>query len=266
MFRFIPPSLALALAIAACASPSATNYILTTQSPHICCRSLRYAVWPFPATVSAPGGDTGVAVRLVADTLRARCGHDADVDVVIANNGANDIFIPFSHELEAMRVKLYPWRILYENGRPVRLARQLQYNDLVERQDAVLRLFRLPSGRQVRLAATIPSRWLCAPAVRVTEDYLTYEMDPIAYSDRTRPLRGADYTLDPDLKHSATLRYEVVYTSMKFLDALPVTSRTANAAGDTVEIRVAMEQEAGHFLDDSQQIARSNDVPLAIGD
>lgn len=242
------------------------HYILTTQSPHICCRSVRYSIASFAKTSSSSHGDTGVVVRLLADTLYGRCGHDAALNVVIANNTAEEIFIPFSHELDGERLEIYPWRLLYDSAtaKPVRLARQLQYNDMIERQDALLRFFKLPAGREVRLSAVIPARWLCAPTTAVTAEYLGYELNPVFYADHSRNLRGKELGRDPDLRTSIGLRFDVAFSSFRFLDALPVLSRKTNPAGDTTEIRVGVKEEAGQYLDDAQHVTGSNEVVLRI--
>lgn len=230
----------------------------------ICCRSMRYSVWQFDATAPSSVADTGVVVRLVADTLRADCDRDAALDVLIANNTDDDIYIPFSKELAGSSLKLYPWRVIYADGRAVRLARQLQFNDLVEREDALARFFRLPSGRQVVLHGVVPQRWLCSPTTPVTDEYLGYELDPLFYSDRTRSLRAREYRRDPDLLTTVPLAFEIAYTTLGFIDALPVKSRARNSAGDTTQIGIAVKEEPATFLNGSQHVARSNSIVLHL--
>ncbi len=250
--------------VAGCSSPHVMNYILTTESPYICCRSIRYSTWPFQRTTSSQIGDTGVVVRLSGDTIDARCERDAPVDVTIANNTEDDIYIPFSKDLDGDRLKLYPWRLIYADNQPMRLARQVQYNDMVERQDALLRFFRLPAGQQTVLHAIVPERWLCAPTTPVTDEYLGYELDPNFYSDRTRSLRASEYHRDPNLLPRVPMAYEIVYTTLRFIEALPQTGRIVSAGGDTTQIRIGIKDEPGTFMNGSQHVARSNTVLLRI--
>lgn len=255
------------LAILSCAPrQGVVNYIVTTQSPYNCCRTIRYSVWEFPKTEASRTSWPGVSVQLLGDTIMARCTDDVALGVTIVNNGDVDVYIPFSKELELDRVKLYPWRLYFEGTDPIRMARQLQYNDLIEREDALARFFRLPAGRQVTLNGTIPQRWLCSPATPVTTEYLKLELNPTFYADRSRALRGAQYWRDPALKTPVPLRYDVAYTTLRYLDSLPVTSRTPNAAGDTIQVAIAVKEEPAGFLDASQQVARSNAVILKISD
>lgn len=188
----------------------------------------------------------GVTVRLLGDTLVAQCGKDAELGVVISNNSEEDIYIPISRELEGDRIKLYPWRLSYDSsGSPFRLARQLQYNDVLERLDALLRFFRLPAGREVALQGVIPQRWLCSAAREIAPPYLNAELNPVFYSDRVRSLRDAEYHRDPNLPSAIGLRYDVAYTTLRYLESLPVTSRNVNSSGDTVQVMVGIKEEPG---------------------
>lgn len=264
--RFIVLSTMLSVLLVACASERAMQYAVSSQSPYLCCRTMRYSTWPFPSTAESTVPGPGVVVRLNADTLRARCAADAPVGIVVANNSDSDIYIPFSKELDGMRLKLYPWRMLYRDGEALRLARQLQYNDMLEREDGVLRFFKLPAGRQVTFDGVIPQRWLCFPTTTVSDSYLDQELKPLFYVDRTRALRNAEYKRDPELRTTVALRYDVAYTTLHYLDALPVLSRSTNGAGDTTQILIGVKEEPGDFLDASQSVARSNTVVLRIMD
>jgi hypothetical protein len=256
----------LAVLLAGCASHGIVNYIVSSHSPYVCCRTVRYSTWEFDKTEPSRMPGKGVVVRLLGDTLNAECAHDASVGVTIANNSDLDIFIPFSKELEGMRVKLYPWRLLYEEGRPIRLARQLQYNDIIEREDALARFFRLPAGRQVTLEGTVPQRWLCLVATSITDEYLGLELNPTFYADRARALRGAEYKRDPQLLTTVPFRYDVAYSTLRYIDSLPVASRASNSAGDTTRVTIAVKEEPAQFLDASQLVAKSNEITLRITD
>lgn len=203
-------------------------------------------------------------VRLLADTLAARCESDAEIGVAIANNSDLDIYIPISNELEGDRIKLYPWRMSHMDGSEIRLARQLQYNDILEREDALARFFRLPSGEEVRFRGVIPQRWLCSPLTEVSGEYMGMELNPTFYADRSRSLRGAEYRRDPALRKSIGLVYEIAYTTLRYLDSIPVSARTWNPTRDTVQVQVELNEEPAQFLNASQRTARSNVVQLRI--
>lgn len=266
MIKRLLPLLA-AFGILSCGAQSdIVHYIVTSQSTYLCCRTVRYSTWEFPKTESSSTPGEGVAVRLAEDTIVGRCSEGAEVAITIANNDELDIYIPFSKELEGSSVKLYPWRIFYEDGMAIRLARQLQYNDIVEREDALHRFFRLPSGKQITLRGVVPQRWLCSPTTAVTDEYLGLELNPTFYADRSRGLRGAEYRRDPQLLMSVPFRYEIAYTTLRYLDSLPVISRVTSRAGDTTQVTIAVKEEPAHFLDASQRVARSNRVMLKITD
>lgn len=257
-----------ALLLGSCATPGpAVYHIVTTQSTYQCCRTIRYSTWTFPTTRGSTASGDGVVVRLLADTVAARCGGDTEIGVAISNNSDEDIYIPVSREMEGDRIKLYPWRLSYDtSGAPIRLARQLQYNDVIERTDALLRFFRLPSGREVMLHGVIPQRWLCAPATEIAPPYLNAELNPVFYSDRARALRAAEYHRDPKLPAAIGLRYDVAYTTLRYLESLPVSSRNVNASGDTVQVMVGIPEEPGEILNSTQKVAESNIVTLKFLD
>jgi len=261
--RALVPGLIVALTLGSCSSVDApVNYLVTSESPYLCCRTIRYSVRTFPDTRGSTASGAGVVVRLRADTIAARCDDDAMVDLTISNNGEKDIFIPISHELEGDRIKLYPWRLSYAGGRDIRLARQLQYNDVLEREDALLRFFRIPAGREIALHGVIPRRWLCSPAELVPDAYLEAELNPTYYADRSRALRGASYRRDPDLPAEIGFRYDVIYTTLDYLEGLPVTGTDWNDARDTVRVTIGVKEEPAGFLNGSQQVASSNIVTL----
>ncbi len=165
--RYLLSLAALFLCVLGCAPRSQViNYVVTSQSPYICCRTIRYSTWTFPNLRQSMLPGDGVVVRLTGDTVAARCETGATVGVAIANNGPEDIYIPVSKEMQGEQIKLYPWRLFYADGRPIRVARQMQYSDLGEREDPLLRFFRLPAGKEVVLQGMITERWLCAPLAR----------------------------------------------------------------------------------------------------
>lgn len=241
--------------------PATVSHIISSESPYLCCRTIRYSTWMFPQTRSSTASGTGVVVKLHNDTIIARCDADATLDLTISNNGEEDIYIPISNELEGDRIKLYPWRLSYAEGRDIRLARQLQYTDIVEREDALLRFFLLPAGREISLRGVIPQRWLCSPADLVPNPYLEAELNPTYYADRARGLRGAAYRRDPDLPATIGFRYDVAYTTLGYLDALPA-ERSWNDARDTMRATIHVKEEPADFLNASQQTASSNVVTL----
>ncbi|MEO6048769.1 MAG: hypothetical protein ABIQ57_14905 [Candidatus Kapaibacterium sp.] len=255
----------LMLVLSACTPPpQVVNYAVSSESPFVCCRTIRYSTWNFTnLRASSVPGDS-VVVLLIGGDIPARCENGAEVGIEVANNSARDIYIPISNELEGENIKLYPWRLFYVSGGPVRVARQIQYNDLVEREDARLRFFRLPKGKEVVLRGIIPQRWLCSTPTEVPEYYLQAELNPTLYSDRSKELRAASYQRDPKLGDSLRLRYDISYTTLNYLDALPVKERKWNAARDSVEITVGMKDDIGDVLVASQQLVKSNVITVRI--
>lgn len=257
-----PVVLALLLAGCTAPNPGATYYVVTTQSSYQCCRTIRYSTWTFSELRGSTAAGDGVSVRLHADTLAVRCSGDAGLGVTISNNSGQDIYIPFSHDLEGSRIKLYPWRLSYDGDRQIRLARQLQYNDIVEREDALSRFFLLPAGKEVALQGVITPRWLCSAPEEIPNAYLEAELNPTYYSDRSRALRAAEYRRDPNLPATIGLRYEVAYTTLEYFEGLPVLKRESNPSGDTVNILIGVKDEPADFLNASQRVASSNVVTL----
>ena len=203
-------------------------------------------------------------VRLTGDTLPVRCETGAEVGVSVANNGEEDIYIPVSHELEGGTIKLYPWRVLYAKTGPIRIARQLQYADLGEREDPLLRFFKLPAGKQIDLRGIITERWLCAPPIEANAGFLDMELTTSFYADRTRGLRAYHYERDPKLPDTIALRYDVFYTTFDYMNQMPVAKQSWNDAHDTTQMTIAVPEEPGKFLDASQKIAQSNVIPIRI--
>ena len=257
--------LLLALLLAGCtASKIPAAYFISTNSHLVCCRTLRYTTAEFTKLRSSSLAGQGVVVRINDDTVRGSCLIDAYTTVTVANNGPEDIYLPISHELSGDTVKLYPWRLIYEEKRQVRLARQLQYGDLVERTDARLSFNRLPSGKQVDLVAVIPQRWLCTPPSSLVEGYLEGELDPQYLAEASRSIRGSVPFSNADIFGPMGLRYDVAYTTLGFLNGLPVTSENWNSRHDTATIHVAVKEEPALLLNDSQKIASSNVVTVIV--
>lgn len=252
------------LAAAGCATHQASLYhVVTTDSHYICCRTLRFTTAEFTGLRGSSLPGEGVVVKLGADTVRSGCGHDAEVPLTVANNGSADVYIPISNELiGGGRLKLYPWRLVEAEGRRVRLARQIQYGDLVEGTDAKLRFFRLPAGKEISFDGVIPASWLCRAPLSPYAGYLTAELDPKVYADYTRLLR--DNAGRPDTSGAGTwgLRYDVIYTSLDFLDALPASERRLSAAGDTLTLHLSVPEEPATFVNGGQKVASSNLITL----
>jgi len=264
--RYLLPLAALFACVLGCAPRSEViNYVVTSQSPYICCRTIRYSTWTFPNLRQSMLPGEGVVVRLTGDTVAARCETGASVGVAIANNGPEDIYIPVSKELQGEQIKLYPWRLFYADGHPIRVARQLQYSDLGEREDPLLRFFRLPAGKEVTLQGMITERWLCAPPLDVNAGYLDMETSTTSfYADRTRGLRAYHYQRDPNLPDTIALRYDVVYTTLGYLNELPTLNQTWNAAHDTTQLTIAVPEEPEKFLDASQRVSQSNVITVRM--
>lgn len=257
------------LSSSGCSTPHDTisYHLLTTQSPYLCCRTLRYAVWEYAATEPSKIPGAGLTVRLLDDSLRVGCAGDITIGVAVANNGEEDVYIPTSYELEGGRIKLYPWRSFMVDGQPIRLARQLQFGDVVDREMGRLRFLRLPAGRQISLQGVIPQGWLCREADLISQDYLDAELNPTFYVDRARGIRairaavpGSDTLPGGYLQ----LRYDVAYTTFGFLKQLPVTAQHWNPAHDTLEVRLAVKEEPSEFLNGSQRVVKSNTVKIVI--
>jgi hypothetical protein len=246
----------LALVLSGCASSRTPGYYtISTNSHLLCCRTLRYTTAEFPMLRPSALRGEGVMVRLHDDTVRGSCQIDAYTRLTVANNGKEDVYLPISHELSGDTVKLYPWRLIYQNTRQVRVARQLQYGDLVERTDAKLGFYRLPSGKQVDLVAVIPQRWLCTPPSSLTEGYLEGELDPQYLAEASRGLRGSSPFSNANIFGPMGLRYDVAYTTLDFLKELPVDSEQWNRGHDTATIHVAVVEEPAKILNASQKVA-----------
>ncbi len=268
--RLLPPLVVLILTLAGCASssPSAT-WIVTSDSRLLCCRTMRYATDEFthPESSSIPGN--GVVVRLLADTIDGTCGRGAAVPIVIANNEDQDVWVPVSNELSADTMTLFPWRLYYSSKPgerdlpPIRVARQLEYGDLVERTDAHLTFERIPAGKEVRLVGWIPPRWLCVPPENVTDEALEAELDPTVYAERTRSIRARHNRIAAAAFDPVAFRYDVAYTRMDYLDTIPSTLQR-NDAGDTVTVHVGITDPPAGLLTASQHVSSSNVVVLRI--
>jgi hypothetical protein len=263
--RHLLPIASLLLMAGACTPHSdVINYVVTSQAPYACCRTIRYSTGTFPNLRGSTLAGEGVVVKLTGDTTAYRCETGAVVGVSIANNGEQDIYIPVSHELEGESIKLYPWHLFYGKTGPIRIARQLQYADLGEREDPLLRFLRLPAGKQIDLRGTIAERWLCAPPIEANAGFLDMELTTSFYTDRTRGLRAYHYQRDPNLPDTLALRYDVVYTTFEYMNQMPVAKQSWNPAHDTTQMLIAVPDEPGKFLDASQKVAQSNVIPIRI--
>jgi hypothetical protein len=241
------------------------NHVVTTASPYGCCRMINYQVLEFAQTERSTLTGDSVAVRLLPDSVTATCGTDAEVPLVIANNTASDIYIPISRELEGDRIKLYPWRLYYEEKKPVRLARQIQFGDLLERTDGRLAFHRIPPGREVRLRGVIPGNWLCVPPTDIPAAYLERELDPTYYADYSRTLRDESARYGKKLP-LVGLRYDVAYTPLDFWHGLPGVTEHSSPGGDTVYTDIKVKDTPASFLNSSQRVAVSNVIMVRLLD
>lgn len=264
-FRFRTLVAAMAACAAGCSSPRSTvNYIVTTDSHYICCRTVRYATGEFSHVTASTMAGEGVVVRLGRDSTAGRCSADVEIPLTVANNGERDVYIPISNELSGERIKLYPWRWVTVEGRRVRLARQIQYGDLVESMEAHLRFFRLPAGKEIHLEGVIPSSWLCTLPLAPYDGYLAAELDPKVLADYTRLVRARKQPDDSLSLGEWGLQYDVVYTPLDFIDALPVRQKQWNEARDTVTVQLGVPEEPATFINNSQKVAHSNVITLVV--
>lgn len=255
-----------ALAFAACTSPQQVNYIVSTQSRMVCCRTMSFAVADFPATVASASSDTGVSVSFTSLRTIGDCTNGAEAPLVIANHSGRDVYIPTSRELDGSRIKLYPWRLHHDSALGnIRLARQIQYGDMFERTtDGRLLFLRLRDGYEARLSGWVPGNWLCTKPTELYEGYLTAELDPEFYAQRARGLRTSRYEQARNLETPIGLRYDVVFVTLDFLNALPLISRTTNAGGDTISVVLDVKEEPAKHLNAEQRVASSNVIEMEI--
>jgi len=259
------PLLVLLLS-SSCATPrSGIEYEITTQSHYICCRTLRYSTWEFTTTYPSALAGEGVVVELEGPGRPISCDEDLHLGVRIANNGSGDVHIPISYELQGEMLLVYPFRAGWVDGHAVRIARQLQYGDIVDSALPRLRFHRLPHGRELRLTGVVPRKWLCSQPQVVSDEYLEYEgRSSTFYVDRSRSLGTLPYRRDPELRDTLRLRFDVAYSALDFYDAFPVIEQRRNRAGDSVSVRVAVEQQPKELLDGSQHLASSNVVVIPL--
>jgi hypothetical protein len=239
------------------------NHVVTTASAYGCCRMINYQVVEFARTGNSTIEGDAVTVRLLPDSIAAPCGADAEVPLVIANNTPHDIFVPISRELEGDRIKLYPWRLFYQEKQPVRLARQIQFGDLLERTDGRLAFHRIPAGREVRLRGVIPGNWLCVPPTDIPVGYLERELDPTYYADYSRTLRDESARYGKKIPLFG-LRYDVVYTPLDFWNGLPGATEHSSPGGDTVYTDIKVKDTPASFLNSSQRVAESNVIMVRL--
>ena len=227
---------------------------------------MSFSVATFAPTqpVAAPG--TGVVVRFDGASAAGNCREGAQTPLVIANHTRRDIYIPTSQELDGTRIKLYPWRQHLDSTRgAIRLARQIQYGDLFERNnESRLRLMRLPVGREIHLTAWVPGDWLCTKPTELYEGYLDAELDPTFYAQRARGLRTSPYEQARELVSPIAMRYDVIYVTLEFLETLPVDARTTSPRGDTITMHLNVTEEPAAFFNAEQKVAASNLIDLII--
>ncbi len=266
-FVVMARSLLLLLALASSCAPAhpVLEYAITTQSHYLCCRTLRYATLDFPETFPSSLVGDGIVVRLTSRSSIASCGSDLRLQVLIANNGEADLYIPVSHELDGDTLRLYPFRGGWINDQPVRIARQLQYGDIVDRETPRLRFHRLPAGREVRLEGLVPVKWLCSRTIPANDEYLAFESrNTDFFVGRSKSLGTLPYSRDPDLRDTLRLRFDVAYARLDFYHDFPIIERRLNPEGDSVSIHVATDDQPKSLLDDSQGLASSNVVTLPL--
>ncbi len=257
---------ALPILMASCATTqNGLNYTITTKSHYLCCRTIRYATWDFPKVKSSGLQGDGVVVRLEPVSSSVKCDSDLEVRVAIANNGDHDVFIPISYELQGDTLLLYPFRGGWVGPDNVRIARQLQYGDIVDREIPRLQFYRLPRGREVRLIGIVPRKWLCSQTIPANDEYLAHEStNTDFFVNRSKPLGALPYRRDPDLRDTFRLRFDVGYSRLDFYEAYPILERTVNRAADSVSIRIAVDDQPKELLDEAQQVAFSNVISLNV--
>jgi len=268
--RMLPLVLLVLSTLVGCSSSHETiHYAVTTDISELCCRTIYYGVSDFPdlrsSTVPTDGHAQGLVVRLHGDSIRGACGDRMLVPLTISNVGDSDLYVPVSHELEGTTIKLYPWILYFTDDRPVRLARQIQYGDLLERTDSRLIFRRIPAGKEVSLTGLISKEWLCKPEVIMNAQYLKDQLDPKYWSDHTRALRTPAYWDRAESVHSEVgLRYDVSYTTLSFVDDLMRTEQTWNAAHDSTAIHLKAHDEPAAYINRSLHVAESNIVTILI--
>lgn len=258
--------LLLPFLLASCATTqNGLQYAITTRSHYLCCRTIRYSTWEFPQVEPSRLKGEGVVVRLDAVTPQVDCDDDLPLRVVIANNGDDDVYIPVSHELQGDTLLLYPFRGGWVGSRTVRIARQLQYGDIVDREIPRLQFYRLPTGTEIRLTGVVPRRWLCSQTIPANDEYLEHEAKNTDFLvNRSKPLGALPYRRDSDLRDTLRLRFDVGYSRLDFYQAFPILERTLNPGGDSVSIHIAVDDEPKELLDASQQVAFSNVLSLRL--
>ena len=244
-------------------APAVVSYAVATDNGNVCCRTLRYQVTDFPGTEPATVPGNGLTVRFLQDTVSAECGGQLRVPLVIANNSDSSQYIPISHELDSGTIRLFPWIVMNEEN-PVRIARQIQYGDLLERTDSRLLFHRLPAGKQVRLTGVVPKEWLCRTPKWASQSLLTETLNPKYYADYSRALRTPKFWPQESLHAIVGIRYDVVHTTLGWLQTAPQRSAHTTSAKDSVSIELAVMDEPGMMLNASQQVAHSNVITLKL--
>ncbi len=256
----------LGIAVIGCSSsrPETVHYSITTQNSMKCCRNLTYTTESFKAVreTSIPGDS--VRVILHPANITATCDKAPAIPLTISNGTEHDIYIPFSKELSGDTIKLYPWRLLTIEWKPIRVARQIQYGDLLERTDALLRFLRLPAGTQADLTGIIPPEWICAEPQEPVIDYLEKELDPHYYSNYSRWLRSQGTRRPDSLTTPVGLRYDITYTTLDYIEKLPVLEQSSSSANDSIAITLAVQEQPAEFINSSQELATSNVITLEL--
>lgn len=245
-------------------SPAIVSYAITTDNGNVCCKTLRYQTTDFPMSQPSTLPGNGVVVRFLADTVQAVCGTELRLPLVIANNSDSDQYIPISYELQQEgTIRLFPWIVMNEAD-PVRIARQIQYGDLLERTDSRLLFHRLPVGKQVRLTGIVPKEWLCRTPKWTDPSLLTETLNPKYYADYSRALRTPKFWPQESLHAVVGIRYDVVHTTLGWLQTAPQRSAHTTSAGDSISIGLGVMDEPGMMLNASQQVAQSNVITMQL--
>lgn len=254
------------LILASCATPrNGLQYAITTQSNYLCCRTLRFSTWEFPRVEASTLEGEGVVVRLAALSPQVDCENDLALSVVIANNSDQDVYVPVSYELHGDTLLLYPFRGGWAGTETIRIARQLQYGDIVDRDVPRLQFHRLPAGGQVRLKGIVPRKWLCSQTIPANDEYLAYEARSTDFFvGRSKSLGTLPYRRDTDLRDTLRLRFDVGYARLDFYKAYPILEEALNPGRDSVSVRIAVNDVPKELLDASQQVAFSNILSLRL--
>lgn len=262
-FQLLALLIILPLLCSCGSTPGIISYAVTTDNGNVCCKTLRYQVTDFPNAQTATTLGDGLIVRFLTDTVQAICGNELRLPLVIANNSDSDQYIPISYELQEGTIRLFPWIVMNETN-PVRIARQIQYGDLLERTDSRLLFHRLPAGKQVQLTGIVPKEWLCRTPKWAAPSLLTETLNPKYYADYSRALRTPKFWPQESLHSVVGIRYDVVHTTLGWLQTAPQRSLHKSSTGDSISIELSVMNEPGMMLNSSQQVAESNVITMKL--